>query len=89
MNKSSTSPLTFPCDFTFKIVGHSNDHFADNVMEIMNKHFPDIENTTVNGRHSKEKKYLSLSVTVKAESQEQLDNAYRELSDSKDTVFVL
>lgn len=49
----------------------------------------DIERTKISSRLSKEGKYSSFTVTLNAESQEQLDNIYRELSANPNILFAL
>ena len=88
-NSKHSSPLKFPCDFTFKIMGKANDDFERAVLTIMKKHFPKIKENAIQQRHSKGKSYLSLSITVKAENQQELDAAYRELSACKEILFTL
>lgn len=83
------SPLAFPCDFPIKVMGRKEPGFAQNVMEIVLKHAPDYEPATMEMRPSRQGKYLSLTVTVKARSREQLDDLYRELCDHPQVVMVL
>lgn len=72
--------LEFPCDFPLKVMGERNDDFAQTVVGIVLRHAPDFRAETVEMRASSTGKYLSVTCTVRAESREQLDNLYRELS---------
>ena len=81
--------LSFPCDFTLKIVGLANPSFEGAAISIVRKHFPQMGEAAVRLTPSKEGKYLSLSITVKVNSQTELDNVYEELSSHKDIIFVL
>ncbi len=83
------SLLAFPCDFPIKVMGRKEPGFAQNVMEIVLKHAPDYEPSTMEMRPSRKGKYLSLTVTVQARSREQLDDLYRELCDHPQVVMVL
>lgn len=83
-----TGKLTFPCEFTIKVFGHSGTDFESNVINIVKKHVPTFEDQFTKNE-SRQAKYLSLSVTIIAESQKQLDDLYRELSSAKDIVMVL
>jgi uncharacterized protein len=74
--------LTFPCDFTIKVFGLANDNFETTVLLIIQKYIPHLTGHTVTSRTSENGKYLALSITISAESQEQLDNIYRDLSSS-------
>lgn len=83
------STLAFPCDFPIKVMGRKEPGFAQNVMEIVLKHAPDYQPATMEMRPSRQGKYLSLTVTIRAISREQLDDLYRELCDHPQVVMVL
>lgn len=71
--------LTFPCVFPIKIMGRTQDGFAQAVSEVVHRHAPDFDPATLEMRASKEGNWLSVTATVNAVSREQLDNLYREL----------
>lgn len=72
--------LEFPCDFPLKVMGAAVDGFAQAVAFVVVRHAPDFDAATMEMRPSKAGNYLSLTCTVRATSQEQLDNLYRDLS---------
>lgn len=72
--------LEFPCDFPIKVMGALVDEFAQTVTDIVSRHAPDFDPATVEMRPSSKGNYLSLTCTLRAESQNQLDDLYRELS---------
>ncbi|MFN3984688.1 MAG: YbeD family protein [Rhodocyclaceae bacterium] len=72
--------VEFPCDFPIKIMGARVDAFAQAVVEVVVRHAPDFDASTVEMRPSSKGNYLSLTCTVNATSQRQLDDLYRELS---------
>jgi len=71
--------LTFPCVFPIKIMGRTQDGFAQSVTEVVRKHAPDFDPATLEMRASKEGNWLSVTATVNATSRAQLDDLYREL----------
>ena len=79
----------FPCDFTFKIIGQADDAFEGEVMRILRQHFPQMSEGAITMNLSKNSKYLSYSVTIRAISQAQLDAAYIDLSASPLILFVI
>lgn len=81
--------IEYPCDFPLKIMGERTDDFAQTVVEIVLRHAPGFQAETVEMRVSSSGKYLSVTCTVRAESREQLDNLYRELSGHPDVKVVL
>lgn len=81
--------LQFPCDFPMRIVGVRSDGFAQQVVDIIKKHAPSFNESEVQMKLSGKGNFLSLGVIIPAESQEQLDNIYRELTSREDIRFVL
>ena len=84
-----TSALEFPCAFPIKIMGRTEDGFAQLMLDIVLRHVPDFDSSTMEMRASREGKYLSLTCVVNATSREQLDELYRELSGHPQVVMVL
>jgi putative lipoic acid-binding regulatory protein len=85
----SQSLLQFPCEFVIKVFGNKNDDFETAVITIIRQYCHDIRENAFAYRPSKDQKYLAISVTIDAESQEQLDNIYRELSSNPNILMVL
>lgn len=86
MNLSAPAPvaaqvsvLAFPCTFPIKIMGRTQDGFAQTVVEVVRKHAPDFDAATLEMRTSSAGNYLSVTATVNATSRDQLDDLYREL----------
>ena len=80
MPEPTASLLQFPCDFPVKIMGARTEGFAQKILEIVLRHAPDFDPATVEMRTSAKSNYLSLTCTLRAHSNEQLDALYRELS---------
>lgn len=83
------SLLAFPCDFPIKVMGETRPGFAQAVTAVVLRHAPDFDAATMEMRASRQGKYLSLTVTVRAVSREQLDALYRELCDHPMVKMVL
>ena len=77
---SQTTLLEFPCDFPLKIMGATDAGFAQAIVEVVLKHAPEFDPASVEMRPSKAGNYLSLTCTIRAVSQAQLDALYRELT---------
>lgn len=75
-----TSLLEFPCDFPIKVMGETQDGFADAMVKVVLRHAPDFDAATMEMRASKGGRYLSLTCTIRATSQRQLDDLYREIT---------
>ena len=80
MPEERQSLLEFPCAFPIKIMGQSEDGFAQAVLEMVLRHAPDFDAATMEMRASSAGRYLGLTCTINAVSREQLDLLYRELS---------
>ncbi len=74
------SLIEYPCDFPIKIMGAMQESFADTMVDVVTRHDPDFHAGKMEMRPSTKGNYLSLTVTVRATSREQLDNLYRALS---------
>lgn len=72
--------IDFPCDFPIKIMGAAREGFAQAICAVVLKHAPDFDAATMEMRPSKAGNYLSLTCTIRAVSQAQLDALYRELT---------
>ncbi len=74
------SLMEFPCSFPIKAMGRATDDFDMLIIEIVRKHYPDVTEGAVKTRPSREGKYISVTVTINAQSREQLDNIYLDLT---------
>ena len=80
MTEERTTLLEFPCAFPIKIMGEAREGFADAMLEIVLRHAPDFVATSTEMKASSTGKYVSLTCTITAVSQIQLDDLYREIS---------
>lgn len=72
--------LKFPTAFPIKAMGKREDGFAQTVLEIVLRHAPDFDASTMEMRPSKNGNYLSVTATINATSKAQLDDIYRALT---------
>ncbi|SPE25652.1 conserved hypothetical protein [Burkholderiales bacterium] len=78
--QAAPGALVFPMDFPIKIMGHNRLEFEPQMIAIVRTHAPDFDLGTVEVRQSRGGKYLSLTVTIRAQSRAQLDAVYLELT---------
>ena len=81
--------LAFPCEFPIKVMGRSQSGFVQSIMEVFKRHAPDFDASTLEMRSSREGAYLSITLTIRAVSREQLDDLYRDLCDHPMVTMVL
>jgi putative lipoic acid-binding regulatory protein len=80
MTQTPNTLIEYPSDFPIKIMGIMQDAFAQTMVEVVTRHDPTFHAGKMEMRPSSKGTYLSLTVTVRAISREQLDNLYRELT---------
>jgi len=87
--QDASTLLAFPCDFPIKVMGQRQAAFAQTMVDIVKRHAPDFDPASLEMRASREATYLSLTLTIRATSREQLDELYRELCDHPMVTMVL
>jgi putative lipoic acid-binding regulatory protein len=89
-NDTEAKPLLqFPTAFPIKVMGRLSDDFAQVVLGIVTKHAPDFDAATLEMRPSKNGNFLSVTATVNAQSKQQLDDLYRELTSNPQVLMAL
>ncbi len=90
MQETADSALTFPCRFPIKVLGAAaGGDFDAAVMAIVRRHAPGLSAAAVTTRLSRGGRYVSVTVTVDAESREQVDAIYRALTADERVLMVL
>jgi len=89
MSEPSSPLLAFPCDFPVKAIGLTQDGLESMVVGIVRRHAPDLDDASVSCRLSGAGKYTGVSLTVRAQSQAQIDAIYLDLNANPDVVMVL
>ena len=87
MSSSDESPLQFPADVPVKVFGRNDAEFRAAAVEIIEKHFG--KAYTVTEVASRQAAYVSLTVTVRAESRAQLDALYQDFVASAQVLMAL
>lgn len=80
MAEEKKSLIEFPCRFPVKVMGAKAPDFPAVVMDVVREHSADLHDEHVQRRDSSGGNYLSLTLSVHVENQEQLDNIYRALT---------
>lgn len=86
---ASDSLLEFPCDFALKVMGLAEQDFDALVIGIVLRHVGELSEGAVASRPSRAGKYVSLTITLRAESRPQLDALFTELSAHERVLMVL
>jgi putative lipoic acid-binding regulatory protein len=88
-DEENESLFKFPCDFPIKIMGRDQPELHIAVSEIIERHAADTPEQNFNRRLSGKKNYVSITVTIRAQSREQLDRIYQDLTSSPHILYVL
>ena len=86
---SAVDPMEFPMEFPIKVMGKNEADFTPLVAGVIARHVPDFDPSSLEARESKGGAYLSLTATFTAQSREQLDALYRELSASPKVSYLI
>ncbi|MBI5450443.1 MAG: DUF493 domain-containing protein [Gammaproteobacteria bacterium] len=89
MASNDHSLLTFPCSYPIKAAGHSDAHLQQTVLELMQRHVPNLTAAALSSRPSKTGRYTAITITFEASSRAQLDAIYRDLQACTLLVWVL
>jgi putative lipoic acid-binding regulatory protein len=81
--------FVFPCSFPLKVFGYDANDFEALVLAVVRRHVGGDEDLSVTSRQSQGGKYLAVTVTFTAESRQQLDALYLELSQNKRVLMTL
>ena len=86
MSKENQNPeeqetlFEFPCEFPVKAMGKTCAELEIAVIEIMNRHVPDLAEDALKMRPSSKGTYTAITVIIQAQSKDQLDSIYMELT---------
>lgn len=81
--------LHFPCDFPIKVMGKSECALRDSVERILKIHVDTAHQSSIKERHSKGARFISITVTIQAQSRKQLDDLYLAFNNHDDIMMVL
>ena len=81
--------LEFPCDFPIKIMGRESAEFRALARELVEKHTGPLPDDAIVSSLSKNGAFVSVTVTVVAQSQQQLDDIYREVTSDDEILMAL
>jgi putative lipoic acid-binding regulatory protein len=89
MTDESKSELKYPIPFPLKVIGANEPDFEEFCIEIVRRHIPELLEENISSEMSKGNKYRSVNFNFIAESREQVDTLYAELSSHKRVLMIL
>ncbi|GAB5497977.1 MAG: DUF493 domain-containing protein [Pseudohongiellaceae bacterium] len=71
--------IEFPCQYPIKIIGKAEQQFQTRVVEVVERHTGKIDSDLIKVQNSRKNNYLSVTVTITATGEEQLQNIFSDL----------
>jgi putative lipoic acid-binding regulatory protein len=87
--EEKTQILEFPCSFPIKTMGRDDSGFREAAVAIVERHAGELPENAVRIAPSRTGKFVSVTITIEATSQEQLDKIYHELTAHDDVIMSL
>ncbi len=81
--------LEFPCDFPIKIMGRESTDFRKLARALVEIHTGPLAEDAIQNALSRNGSFVSVTITIKAQSQQQLDDIYREITSHEDVLMAL
>ena len=81
--------LEFPCDFPIKMMGRDTPEFHELARELIEKYTGPLDNNAIQSTLSRNGRFVSITATINAQSQHQLDDIYRAISAHEDVLMAL
>ena len=81
--------LDFPCDFPIKMMGREQPEFRDAAVALVERHTGKIRSDAIRTTLSRNGNFLSITITIKAQNQQQLDDIYSDLSEHEEILVAL
>ena len=79
-NEIPAPKIEFPCErYPIKVIGEAGEGFREAVIEVMHRHAPGFDETTLVTRDSRNGRFLSLQVLITATGVEQLQAIHVDL----------
>jgi len=86
---SEESAIEFPCEFPIKVMGRNTPEFEAMARGLVEAHSGPVDDTAVRTAPSSNNRFISITVTITATSQQQLDAIYQDVTDHEDVLMAL
>jgi len=86
---SEESVIEFPCEFPIKMMGRDTPEFRATARLLIENHVGPLADEALQANLSGKGNFVSVTVTITATSQQQLDDIYRDVSGHDDVLMAL
>ena len=83
------SAIEFPCSFPIKMMGRDTPEFRATAKSLVENHVGPLADEAVKAALSKKGNFVSVTVTITATSQKQLDAIYMDVTAHEDVLMAL
>lgn len=88
-NETETSLLEFPCRFPVKAMGRKSKEFESIVCGIVSRHASLWPEEPIRSTPSKAGNFISVTAVIHAQSKQQIDAIYQDLTDCEQVLMAL
>jgi uncharacterized protein len=81
--------VEFPCDYLLKVMGDAADDFRDVVVTTVRAHAPDLDEARITVRESRNGRFLSVNLVIRATGAAQLEAIFASLKQTGRVHMVL
>ena len=89
LQNAALERIEFPSRYPLKVLGRQHEAFESTVLELVKAHCPAATTIEISQRVSKKGKYVALTLTFMAHSQQQIKDIYLALYKCKQVVMSL
>ena len=79
MSQQDPPKIEFPCDYPIKVLGRHSDEFHAVIIAVFEQHAPGFDQETIKIKASSKGTFTSVTITITATGQQQLEALHRDL----------
>jgi putative lipoic acid-binding regulatory protein len=79
MSQAEPPKIEFPCDYPIKVLGRSSEEYRGIILEVFERHAPGFDQQTIQVKDSAKGTFTSLTITITATGEKQLDALHQDL----------
>jgi putative lipoic acid-binding regulatory protein len=88
-SENAPSLLQFPCDIPVKLMGRDSPAFHSVARSLVEQHTGPLAHEKISAAVSRNGQFVSITIVVDAQSQQQLDSIYRDATAHADVLMAL
>ena len=86
---SEETAFEFPCAVPIKMMGRNEPGFRATARELVERHAGSVDDDAIRASLSRNERFVSVTITITATSQQQLDDIYQDVTDHEDVLMAL